>query len=433
MKKDRRFPGKLNTARMALSFLIAVALLLASPLRAASATGSDGDLSFGVGSSNATLALEFFGNYTKDGSDRDSDIPYSYRGSNLYSFSLSRQNATKYRYATGFVSKKVTYALAGNLPTGLNFPSAPRPYIEDTSLPEGMTLYISGYTGNATSFTVTYTIVLDNVDIMRTKRGGWTVGFIGTGYGKASSFGASYHRISYNPAVASDWTGTVLFGEQVTDLDPGASYFYSLFHTMDNRLSSIYTRLGDLSSNVTAQAKNITDKIQVQINNDNANRDKIISALNANSKAEIASADANSRAEIADADKNASYIISALNINHNEQMENDDRNADSIMHDYDTTDQDSGNKKFDDSQKELEKVEDSLFGDALSGFSSLDMSQYSFGRFTSMLGALTFVSGFLQSAFVKMGDFGAIVTVGLVVMIATKVIGIYRFSTGGDG
>lgn len=422
MKKDRRFPGKLNTARMALSFLIAVALLLASSLRAAAASGSDGDLSFGVGSSNATLALEFFGNYTKDGSDRDSDIPYSYRGSNLYSFNLSRQNVTKYRYATGSVSKKVTYALAGNLPTGLKFPSAPRPYIEDTSLPEGMTLYISGYTGNATSFTVTYTIVLDNVDIMRTKRGGWTVGFIGTGYGKASSFGASYHRISYNPAVASDWTGTVLFGEQVTDLDSGASYFYSLFHTMDNRLSSIYTRLGDLSSNVTAQAKNITDKIQVQINNDNANRDKIISALNANSKAEIA-----------DADRNAANIISTLNANHKAQTENDDKNADNIMHAYDTTDQDSDNKKFDDSQKELEQVEDSLFGDALTGFSSLDMSQYSFGRFTAMLGALTFVSGFLQSAFMKMGDFGAIVTVGLVVMIATKVIGIYRFSTGGDG
>ena len=206
----------------------------------------------------------------------------------------------------------------------------------------------------------------------------------------------------------------------------------------------INSNLKGITSNVTTQSTAIQKKIQAQTDNDNSNTAKLQGTLNANSKTEIADADrnsaaeiaaanANSKAEIADADRNAASIISTHTATHKAQTENDDRNADDIMHDYDTTDQDSGNKKFDDSQKELEQVEDSLFGDALTGFSSLDMSQYSFGRFTSMLGALTFVSGFLQSAFVKMGDFGAIVTIGLVVMIATKVIGIYRFSTGGVG
>lgn len=198
-------------------------------------------------------------------------------------------------------------------------------------------------------------------------------------------------------------------------LDTSNSYLGNIFTAIQNNTSSTATWLQTLVNHVDANHR-------AQISNDNTNRDKIISALNANSKAEIA-----------DADKNAANIISTLNANHKAQTENDDKNADNIMHDYDTTDQDADNKKFDDSQKELEQVEDSLFGDALTGFSSLDMSQYSFGRFTAMLGALTFVSGFLQSCYVKMGDFGAIVTVGLVVMIATKVIGIYRFSTGGDG
>lgn len=103
-----------------------------------------------------------------------------------------------------------------------------------------------------------------------------------------------------------------------------------------------------------------------------------------------------------------------------------------IISGYDSTDQEANNDKFSQSQQELQETEDSLFDGAIEGISSVDMDDYSFGKFTAMASALTFVSGFLQSAYVKMGDFGTIVTVGFVILIATKVIGLYRFSTGGD-
>ena len=137
--------------------------------------------------------------------------------------------------------------------------------------------------------------------------------------------------------------------------------------------------------------------------------------------------DANHRAQISNADTNAANIISTLNANHKAQTENDDKNADDIMNSYDKSDQDSDNKRFEDSRKELQEQEDSLFSSAMEGFGSLDMSDYSFGRFSAMQGAFSFVSGFIQSCYVKMGDFGAVVTVGLVLLIATKVIGLFRF------
>lgn len=103
-----------------------------------------------------------------------------------------------------------------------------------------------------------------------------------------------------------------------------------------------------------------------------------------------------------------------------------------IIHGYDNTEQTSDNQRFEDSRQELQEQEDSLFSSALEGFGDLNMDDYSFGKFSAMAAAFTFVSGFMQSLYVKMGDFGVIVTIGLVVMIASKVIGLYRFSTGGD-
>ncbi len=124
---------------------------------------------------------------------------------------------------------------------------------------------------------------------------------------------------------------------------------------------------------------------------------------------------------------NHAALISQLQKNNQDQIDAADKNADDIMHSYDKTVQDKDNECFEDSRKELQEQEDSLFESASSGFGSLDMGDYGIGKFSAMQGAFSFVSGFIQSCYVKMGDFGAVVTVGLVLLIATKVIGLFRF------
>lgn len=197
--------------------------------------------------------------------------------------------------------------------------------------------------------------------------------------------------------------------------------FNSLYTKISAESSAIQNKIQAQINNDNANTIKITDKIQAQINNDNSNTTKQINAINSASQNEINAANKNSQNEINAANKNSENEIAAAN-----------KNADDIMHDYDTTSQDSDNKKFDDAQKELQEVEDNLFGQAVSGFSDLNMSDYTIGKFSAVLGAFSFVSNFIQSLYVKMDDFGTIVTIGLVVMIATKVIGVYRFSTGGD-
>lgn len=120
--------------------------------------------------------------------------------------------------------------------------------------------------------------------------------------------------------------------------------------------------------------------------------------------------------------------------NNNSQniINNANQNADNIMHSYDSNSQDSDNQRFDSSQKELQEAEDSLFSSASDNFGALDMTSYYFDQITGLTAAFSFVSGLMQSIFIKSGNYGSIITIGLVVMIASAIIGLYRFSSG-DG
>lgn len=428
MEKDRRLPCKLHIARTALSFFMALALCVHAPLQARAASAANQGLSIEVNPVVAQAMLH--GSVINDSLGMAS---LSYEGQASMRINIGRTSGTSWNYATGVVSFPVTFSFGGTAP----LPGDISVSIDNVSAPEGVSVAMHG-SAQAVGSSVTPTLRMSFNEL--------PVYFYSQVSVTFTVRGTFYLGLANRPTLPVSRAFSATIGNRSTS-------YYAYEHFTDRGQKNIWilqtanlinSNLKDITSNVTTQSTAIQKKIQAQTDNDNSNTAKLQGTLNANSKTEIADADrnsaaeiaaanANSKAEIADADRNAASITSTLNANHKAQTENDDKNADDIMHGYDTTDQDSGNKKFDDSQKELEQVEGSLFGDALTGFSSLDMSQYSFGRFTSMLGALTFVSGFLQSAFVKMGDFGAIVTVGLVVMIATKVIGIYRFSTGGDG
>lgn len=416
MKKDRRFPGKLNTARMALSFFMALALFVHAQLEVGAASG----IVVSLVNSPGCIPLE-----TAYIVQPTSQIEAcTYKGTVTLSFELKQGTAK--RYVRGRASLPLTLSVSApsSGTQGNQFSYSMLSY----SAPDGVTVStrssVSSGAGNNSRNMYIY-LNFDDYDLSSSKYFSVTLEVSVSRWFFLNNFSNAQNAVTVGFKAGTLNDATVSYGSW-QDLTPMNRWLYDQATSLNTMLNAIFTKIGAESSaiqlKIGTESTNIRNKIQAQIDNDNSNAAKLRDTLNANSKAEIA-----------DADRNAASIISTLNANHKAQTENDDKNADDIMHNYDTTDQDSDNKRFDDSQKELEQVEDSLFGDALTGFSSLDMSQYSFGRFTAMLGALTFVSGFLQSCYVKMGDFGAIVTVGLVVMIATKVIGIYRFSTGGDG
>lgn len=153
----------------------------------------------------------------------------------------------------------------------------------------------------------------------------------------------------------------------------------------------------------------ILDNLQDIVSKSDSNTQKQIDAVNANTQKEIDAANANTQKEIDNANKN----------------------ADDIMHSYDSTGQDDKNKEFADSQKELQEAEDSLFSSAQDAYNKVNFSDYDLGVINGLSASLSFVSSFLQSVYVKMGDFGIIMTTGIVIMIASKAAGLYRFSSGG--
>lgn len=424
MKKDRRFPGKLNTARMALSFLMALALFVHAPLEVRAGVHSGGVKLIPVNSSYAII-LNAAANLNGTSSYG------SYEGDFTLFFDLSSSSP----YISGLIVLPIDVRISGKI-------SSYNVSVASTTLPPEFTVSPLGPMSGTTavvgpaSFSFRLYLKTEQYYIHQNMYGSVTFHITATVIPGTASLPAATHgsmnvgkNILYYMTTydsLADMPSSPL-GSIYSAIGLCSSYISNVFTAVQNNTSSTATWLQTLVNHVdanhnalvrndNANTTKVTDKIQAQINNDNTNRDKIISALNANSKAEIA-----------DADRNAASIISTLDANHKAQTENDDKNADDIMNSYDKSDQDSDNKRFEDSRKELQEQEDSLFSSAMEGFGSLDMSDYSLGRFSAMQGAFSFVSGFIQSCYVKMGDFGAVVTVGLVLLIATKVIGLFRF------
>lgn len=438
----RTFSPKLHFSswKVMISLVMAVIMFFSLPLHSAAASHADGDLYFGLAVQNPRMILNFFGNYTEEGSDRDSSIPYVFSGSNYAYLNVSNVNAApenKYPYVHGVITKRLTFTLATQT-TGLTLSSGPpRVTISDTSLPEGVTAYLSDLRGSSTSFTADLNLAFRNVLIGYSVRGGITLDFQTYGIASAHDFGSSYSFLGYSVSVSEDWSGNVRFGETAADFDPLIRHFYNNVTNQLNIQESIYSRLADMNKNITAQGTNITTKIQSQITNDNANTKKVTDKI----QSQITNDDLNTK-KITEkihvqtqADfENTGLVLNTLNITSKNEIANNNKNADDIMNSYDDTNQSSDNDRFDSSQKQLQDTEDSLFGDASAAFDALDLSQYVIGSNSSVVAAMSFVSGFLQSLFQKMGVFGTIVTSGMVVLIVSKVIGLYRFSTdGGKG
>lgn len=386
MKKDRRFPSKLNIARMALSFFIAVALFVHAPLEAEAKAYNNNGLSLSALSSQFNIALD--GTNEMDGTS----LYGSYEGDFTLSFRLTSTRP----YMSGLLVVPVHLYLAGDVESvnvSLSTSSLPQ---EFSVAPVGTLAAQVSPVGPAK---MDFSLYIN------------TMGYYFSGF---LDFSVTFHvQASSYP---KDYLLSALYGSFTVYTHKIQNFYvtYDSLSDMGMPLASIYNAIGLCSTYIS----NVFTAVQ----NNTTSTATWLEAL-------VKHADSNSKAEIKAVDAAKQALVNEL-----QQLKlSGTSNADEIMHGYDKSEQDSDNQRFEDSRAELQEQEDSLFESASQGFGSLDMSEYSFGRFTAMLGALSFVSGFLQSCYVKMGDFGAIVTVGMVVMIATKVIGVYRFSTGGDG
>lgn len=402
--------------KMMISFCMALFIFITYSISSSAATGKDGNLEFTIRNSGSPmLYLDFWNNISVDGSDRDTvSVPYVWRGSNPFQFFMRSPSSddTNYYYVSGNLYVTLNFTL-NSVPTGVTMSgAAPRVFIDDSSLPDGITVFPSSPTGTASQFSVNMYFRFDNVLCRYTIGGGFTLGLITSGYGKVNNYGSSYGNIGYTVNIASDYVESLTYAEYPTDMNYTYKYFYNIFNSQNNnlntvnsKLTDIYSRLGNeqtagtVNYNIVDRANRIIQELYTLRQNDNANSQAQINAGNKNSQDEITNAN---------------------------------KNADDIMHSYDSGSQEDKNKEFDSSQKELQEVEDSLFTSAADAFGGLDLKDYSFSKFTAMANAFTFVSGFMQSLYIKGGDFALIVSIGLVVMIASKVIGLYRFSTGGD-
>lgn len=407
--KKKDFGFFMKRFRIYLALFMAAILFFEFPFTSEASVVTGEFFILNVSSSTVYLPLKAM---PFDSTNDSRAIPVSYNGSSTLSFSVS-QNANK-SYASGAVIFPVTFKFTSSL-TGDKVIAwwGCQASIQNVSAPDGITVSMSNLKHTTTSCSFDLRVDLEDVFFYLIPHISVTFDLSAQILMSQSYLNVGSCRVTATSSVGSISSQGGRFYDYVYEYGPNI-----WLHTI---LTAISSKLTSLDTSVNTQGQNIVNRIQTLLVNMNTNHNFINDSIKNSSKSEIDAANTNSQKEIDAANKNSQNEINNAN-----------KNADDIMHSYDSSGQQSDNDRFDQSQKELQDTEDSLFSSALTGFGSLNLDDYSFGKFTAMLEAFSFVSGFIQSLYVKMGDFGLIVTIGLVVMIATKVLGLYRFSTGGD-
>lgn len=390
-----------------LSLFMAVILFLECPFTASAETVTGAGLTINMSGTNTMIPLTFFGNYTDTEGDRDSFIPYTYEGAVTLPINVRRSQGPHYVYVSGVALIDVTFTATSQI-TG-----ATHGYISasilSSSLPPGMSVNLRIKSRSHGKSVYQLVLSFNRVDLIMAQEGSVTLSLSEVITAQAHDFGASYQTSYINVTNSGDFVDQGLtFQSNLNGYDPDISVFHNYFREIRNAVQSTYDRLGIMNTNILNQTGRI---------------DHSIWALNSQTQT-------NTTAISDRIERSTATLMTEIQTSSNNIQSNADKNANDIMHSFDSTEFDSVNDELSVSQKEYLDTEDSLFADATGAFSKLDFSQYSFERFIGMIASLSFVSSALQSFYLKSGPFGLIVTISMVVMLASKVIGLHRFSTG---
>lgn len=107
-----------------------------------------------------------------------------------------------------------------------------------------------------------------------------------------------------------------------------------------------------------------------------------------------------------------------------------DEQKDNILNGFDSSTGDQANTNFSNSTADLEAAEGSLFENT--SYNQVDYNQFdSFFSLESVGGAILFVKSALEAMYSSLGIFGIPISIGLVLLVFTRLIGFQNFTSGG--
>lgn len=108
-----------------------------------------------------------------------------------------------------------------------------------------------------------------------------------------------------------------------------------------------------------------------------------------------------------------------------------DEDQEELINGYDPGTGSAAKNEFDSSAAELEAAEGDLFGQT--SYDQVDYTQFnSFFSIEAVAASMLFVKSILESLYGALGVFGVPITIGLVLLVFTRIIGFQNFYSGGD-
>lgn len=253
-----------------------------------------------------------------------------------------------------------------------------------------------------------------------------------SGYSKTLTDGYyDYYQLQINPQSAdvNQTACTITVKSPVNELyvyDQGVSFTYS----MKTGISNIFDRLGDINnysilinshlgliyerllgmwSDIISGFNNVVDKLEdVRISLWNQIEALRVSLWN----------------------KIDEFRIQVFD-NFTTLFEKMDEDQEELINGYDPGTGSAAKNEFDSSAAQLEAAEGNLFGQT--SYDQVDYQQFnSFFSIEAVAASMLFVKAILESLYGALGVFGVPLTIGLVLLVFTRIIGFQNFYSGGD-
>lgn len=363
------------------------------------------------------------------GLNTDTNKPYQplyYGGYAPFTFNVGPQQY-KDGYARGSYSIPITFSLS-YIPSGVVVESTPKVVITDTSLAEGMTASIQAQSYNANSISIVLKIGFDRTYIPSA--------FFSCGV----TFGIELSAVTNNvnmvsgtsvigiAASVSDYSGSTVMVDQA-DMFPEFRYIGSLINTGNSWLNTISQGINNLRNDVHTLQSAIADHFTLLNSNLQGMYDGLTSTLERFQSSMISKLTEVTTLITSSISQAANSVISDADQNHREQLDNDNKNHDDLVHGYDGSLGDQNTEKFQGASGDLNHAEDDLTGKASY---EIDYDQYnSIFQAEGTVSALAFVKTVMDAIYTALGSFAIPLTLGLLLIIITRILGYQHFSSGG--
>lgn len=344
----------------------------------------------------------------------------SYEGDVTLSFMVSIQDYTSVVTADGYVMIPITFTRNASNALAYDTMSVS---ISNVSAPDGVSVSYSPSAYGTDSYKGNVYVGFHKFDMLwRSYPVSITFHLEQGARFYASQYDSTFSRLSYTCTV-SDYASQLSLNDTPSyDVNPMGNIINSSVITVQQAVDNLTSKFTDAMALLNSNLQGMYDGMVQYIQAFQTSMEDTINSMSATLLTAI-------NTLTADMDSKFEKLFVRMDSLSAQQILNDNKNHEDTVNGYDPATGDINTEKFDTSSAVLESVESGLTDQASY---EIDYSSYdSIFTAAGTVSALAFVKTVLDSMYTALGSFAIPLTLGLLLLVITRILGYQNFSSGG--